>query len=454
MEGLVWNVNKNDILIFARNSFKQFYTINSSFLEKRDYKPGKKTYRNLLSLNKMMYCYIHFQHDYIEKAKVIELMGWDGPSSYVQHERIITNFSLTDISWKGREREVLLLNDTGKTLRNKYIDFCNENPEINLAEYEKLPDFAIEYLISELKNTTSQNMTLWKNTILTALYVYCVLGYIPQYSNSGSSVSTDEENAFIECLNYVRNDGTLQDITYTKQPIAMLKNLDILNSENELTKSGYKLLRNLELFKETDTAYVDFLDCFKEDITIAADILSNKIALAKVEAPVRKERSSVLKTISTKTKRTKRDYLKEAERDQKIGNLGEQLVLEYERNRLRCLGVEDVENKVFLTSENPDYGNSFPCDIISVNNLTGNVLYIEVKTTKEGIDTPFYISREEVLFSEEHRENYSLYRVFDVMNSKKTPRFYETIGYVGDNFTLNSNKYVALRDIVEIIDVK
>ena len=234
----------------------------------------------------------------------------------------------------------------------------------------------------------------------------------------------------------------------------MLKNLDILNSDNKLTKSGYKLLRNLELFKETDTAYVDFLDCFKEDVTIAADILSNKIALTKVEAPVRKERSSVLKTTSTKTKRTKRDYLKEAERDQKIGNLGEQLALEYERNRLKNLGVEDVESKVFLTSENSDYGNSFPCDIISINDSTGDTLYIEVKTTKEGINTPFYISREEVLFSEEHKENYSLYRVFDVMNPKKTPGFYETTGYVGDNFTLNSNKYIALRDIVDVVDVK
>ena len=118
------------------------------------------------------------------------------------------------------------------------------------------------------------------------------------------------------------------------------------------------------------------------------------------------------------------------------------------------MGVEDVESKVFLTSENPDYGNSFPCDIISINDSTGDTLYIEVKTTKEGIDTPFYISIEEVLFSEEHRENYSLYRVFDVMNPKKTPGFYETTGYVGDNFTLNSNKYVALRDIVEVVDVK
>ena len=55
---------------------------------------------------------------------------------------------------------------------------------------------------------------------------------------------------------------------------------------------------------------------------------------------------------------------------------------------------------------------------------------------------------------EEHKENYSLYRVFDVMNPKKTPGFYETTGYVGDNFTLNSNKYIALRDIVDVVDVK
>ncbi len=446
-------MKNKDILIFAKESFKQFYANNPDFLNKRDYKPGKKTYRNLLSLNKMMYCYINSEHDYIEKAKVIKLMGWDGPSSYVQHERIITNFSLTDISWKDREREVLLLNDKGKELRDKYVDFCNEHPEIILSEYEMLPDFAAKYIVSELKNTTSKNMSLWKNTILSALYIYSVLGYIPQYSNSRCKVSTEEYMALKNCLNYVRKDGSLQDITYTDQPIAMLKNLNLLDNKNKLTSSGYTLLKNLELFKETDTAYVDFLNCFNEDVNIAADILSKKTGLTKVEAPVRKERTITLNSGTTRKGYRNRDYLKKAEIDQKIGNLGEQLALEYERNRLKELGVDDVENKVFLTSENPDYGNSFPCDIISLNNDTADILYIEVKTTRDGIDAPFYISKEEVIFSEKNKENYLLYRVFDVMNPRKSPGFYLTEGYVGDNFTLSSNKYIALRDVVEIVDV-
>ena len=82
------------------------------------------------------------------------------------------------------------------------------------------------------------------------------------------------------------------------------------------------------------------------------------------------------------------------------GNLGEKLVLDYEKAKLRSLAINDVDEKVFLTSSKKEkYGNAYPCDIISYDPKTGKEVFIEVKTTRSGINTPFFISAEEVKFS-------------------------------------------------------
>lgn len=127
-------MNKKDkqrVITFARQAFKKFYNENYQFLSDDEYKPGKRTYRNLLSMNKMMEMYLDSQEDYIIKKDVIEKTGWRGSSSYVQHERIITNFDLSDTSWKDRDRAVLLLNDNGIKLRNRYKKYKDENPSVN-----------------------------------------------------------------------------------------------------------------------------------------------------------------------------------------------------------------------------------------------------------------------------------------------------------------------------------
>jgi len=441
---------KQNILLFSKYGFRQFYADNHMFLENINYKPGKKTYRNLLSLNKFMKCYLHFNEDYIVKTEVIDYTGWNGSSSYVQHERIMTNFGLTDTSWQDRDRKVLLLSDDGKKLRNKYANFCKKYPTTDLAAMEELPDFAIKYLIDQLLATTSQNMTLWKNTIISGLFIYCTLGYIPHYSNTESEVSETENKALRDCLNYVDNDGELQDITYTDQPIAMLKNLKLLNATGQLTNAGYNLLRNMKLFEETDISYDDYVDSFDDQISEVSAILSHETLMIQTDAPERKERKSVISTEpKTKKRPSNRNFAKEAERSDKIGKLGESLALSYERKRLSDLGVTNVEEKVFLTSENPEYGNAFPCDLISLDVITNEVLYIEVKTTKSGKNTPFYISKEEVSFSDENKEHYKLYRVYNVMNAASVPEFYITDGFVGDNFTLVGDRFIATRDIVK-----
>ena len=434
---------KKKILVFAREAFKKFYNENPKFLTNNDYKPGKRVYRNMLSLNKMMSFYTNTSDDYILKKDAIDEAGWSGPSSYVQHERIITNFGLSDTSWEDRTRPVLLLSDKGIEIRDKYREYKASHPGVDLMELTELPDFAIDYFVDEIRLTTSKNMTLWKNTIITSLYFYADLGYIKDFS---VGVKAEEERAFRECINYVREDGELMDLTYMQQPIAMLKNLRLINDDCEMTEAGYELLKNMRIFNEVEASIDDFEVVFEESMEEVEEILDSKIMLEKVDTPERRERKSKVTTSDT-TKPRNRDHDKANKESKLTGDLGEKLVLDYERKRLRDLSITDVEEKVFLTSSKKEkYGNAYPCDIISYDPATGHELFIEVKTTKGGINTPFFISDSEVQFSKDNADFYRLYRVFDALKDKK-PKFYETIGKVDDNFSLETERYLANRTI-------
>ena len=439
--------DKKQTLLFAKNAFKKFYSDNYVFLSEREYKPGKRTYRNLLSLNKMMEEFLRVPaQDYVLKTDVMRNKGWNGPSSYVQHERIITNFDLSATLWNDRDRSVLVLNDEGLKLRKKYIDYVAKNPGVNLNTLRELPQFAINYLISVLKNTDSKNMTLWKNTIISSLYLYCELGYMP----NASKLTKKEKQALIDCCNYVEDDGvTPMDPTYLAQPIAMLRNLKLLDSQNELTDSGYKLLKDMRMFTEVESGLADYREVLSEEIKDVEEILESKRMLKQVEAPERKTRKpSKVVTSAKKKSGPKNINFEKANKESKLtGDLGERLVLDFERDRLTKAGVKDVEDKVFLTSERQkEYGNAYPCDIISYDEKTKTKIFIEVKSTKGNAETPFFISAEEVQFSIENDANYRLYRVFHIFK-KSNPEFYETKGSVEKNFSLEYDRYVATRNL-------
>lgn len=435
---------KRKILVFARQAFGKFYAENYCFLSEIEYKPGKKTYRNLTSLNKMMNLFSNETEDYLIKSNVISITRWNGSSSYVQHERIITNFGLSDTSWEDKTRAVLLLNDKGIKLRNKYKKYKQENPTINLMKLVELPEFARKYMISEIKNTDSSNMTLWKNTIITALFLYCKLGYMPSYANSTVVPSIIEKRALISCCNYTKGNG-LMDVTYLQQPIAMLRNLKLIDSKRNLTSDGYKLLKEMKMFSEVDASISDFEDVLSEDINDVEEILDARVMLEKADVPERKKRKSKVTNGTRTTGNKNRNFNKSNKENKLTGDLGEKLVLDYERGVLEKLGIADVEDKVFTTaSKKEEYGNAYPCDIISFDPSRDEQVFIEVKTTRGNAETPFFISREEVQFSIDNAEKYKLYRVYEAFSNGK-PKFYEVPGKVEDNFSLEEEKYIATR---------
>lgn len=129
----------------------------------------------------------------------------------------------------------------------------------------------------------------------------------------------------------------------------------------------------------------------------------------------------------------------EAKKNSATGKAGEDLVVEYEKAKLISYGREDLADKVFATRNIA--GNAERFDVLSYDK-DGKEKYIEVKTTKGNLDNLFYISENEVAFSEEFPDRYYLYRVykFDTktksayLNIKKGPidrSCLQAINYVG-----------------------
>ena len=103
------------------------------------------------------------------------------------------------------------------------------------------------------------------------------------------------------------------------------------------------------------------------------------------------------------------------------------------------MGREDLAREVEWTSKERGDGAGF--DILSFNHESEKELFIEVKTSNGGKYQPFYISENEVAFSRDYSEQYSLYRVF---NFKRSPKLFMIPGDIRTNVQLVANTYTAM----------
>ncbi|MDR9398781.1 DUF3883 domain-containing protein [Salibacter sp.] len=114
----------------------------------------------------------------------------------------------------------------------------------------------------------------------------------------------------------------------------------------------------------------------------------------------------------------KTNYLEKEQKNRTLGYLGEELVLEYEKWQLNNFGKSNLAEQVRWISKEEGDGAGF--DILS-KNPNGTDRFIEVKNTKLGKETPFYFSRNELLFSQSKSNNFYLYRLF---NFEQEPRLF------------------------------
>ena len=131
------------------------------------------------------------------------------------------------------------------------------------------------------------------------------------------------------------------------------------------------------------------------------------------------------------------NYLQIEALNRSLGDAGEALVMEFERARLLGEGKDHLARNVEQVSKT--VGDHAGFDIRSYEE-SGRDRFIEVKTTRYGKLTPFYISAGEVRFSEANANAYHLYRLFEF---RQSPRLFQLPGDVGRHVQLQAVNYRA-----------
>ncbi|MEY8735576.1 DUF3427 domain-containing protein [Peribacillus frigoritolerans] len=126
--------------------------------------------------------------------------------------------------------------------------------------------------------------------------------------------------------------------------------------------------------------------------------------------------------------------------NKRLGNLGELMVVKYEKDFLIRNGKPELAEMVNHTAKTEGDGTGY--DIRSYN-LNGEIKYIEVKTTRAGKNTPFYLSIRELLFSKQHPKKYFLYRIFDFDETSNSGAMYMINGDLEQHLNLEPLTFKA-----------
>lgn len=124
------------------------------------------------------------------------------------------------------------------------------------------------------------------------------------------------------------------------------------------------------------------------------------------------------------------DYEALQAENRRLGAIGEELVVDFERSTLLEAGREDLADAVRWVAR--EDGDGLGYDVASFH-VDGRHKHIEVKTTKLGSETPFYLSSAELSFATEHPDTFVLYRLYDVDTN---PRFFTVSGDLAERLLL------------------
>ncbi|WP_091409870.1 DUF3883 domain-containing protein [Friedmanniella luteola] len=127
-------------------------------------------------------------------------------------------------------------------------------------------------------------------------------------------------------------------------------------------------------------------------------------------------------------------------RNAELGRAGELLALRHEKDCLQAAGRSDLAERV--THVAVVEGDSAEYDIRSFTPDRSH-RFIEVKTTRGAASTAFFVSPNQVAFSEDHSANYVLLRIFAYSESTDSARFYESTGPLTRHFDLQVSEFRA-----------
>jgi hypothetical protein len=131
------------------------------------------------------------------------------------------------------------------------------------------------------------------------------------------------------------------------------------------------------------------------------------------------------------------NYLEREASNRSLGLAGEEFVIDFERARLIRSGAEKLASKIQHVAK--VLGDAAGFDVLSFEK-SGEEKLIEVKTTKYGANTPFFVSRNELEVSKTRARQYSLYRVFAF---RERPLLFTLEGALSATCALDPTNYIA-----------
>jgi hypothetical protein len=174
--------------------------------------------------------------------------------------------------------------------------------------------------------------------------------------------------------------------------------------------SGYRPARNYQgaIFAAIDSYLAknpDPIPFMARPVTALAELQSLYEEAPPPSGQFRPKRPEGLVRLIRKFDPALRDQL-----NRDLGQAGEQHIYEHEQRRLLDAGRRDLSQKVRWVSQADGDGAGY--DIRSYDE-TGAERWIEVKTTRGGNRTPFYLTRNENEVAKERPDAFRLYRLYD-----------------------------------------
>jgi hypothetical protein len=130
----------------------------------------------------------------------------------------------------------------------------------------------------------------------------------------------------------------------------------------------------------------------------------------------RKKSERVSESSITARKARRADYIAIEAANRALGARGEEFVMAFEHARLWAAGARKLADRIDHVAKNQ--GDGLGYDILSFE-TDGKERLVEVKTTRFGMYTPFYASRNEVVVSQQRHRQYFIYRVCNFAKDRK-----------------------------------
>jgi len=168
----------------------------------------------------------------------------------------------------------------------------------------------------------------------------------------------------------------------------------------------------------------DFIYAVTQHLSIA--VTSQKNKSAKVIIPnIMTAANLSVKEQSTNLKPMLINHIDNDKENKRIGDLGEQWVLNFERDNLIRAGKDKLAARIKHISSEKGDGSGFDIESFSED---GSLKFIDVKTTRGNLSQPFYVTRNELEKSRIEKDKYFLYRIYNYNESTDSAKIKIIVG--------------------------